>query len=120
MSWVYLLLAGMLEIVWPVGMKMSNGFTRLWPTVLTLLSMTVAFYLMSLSLRTIPMGTAYAIWTGIGATGAAIIGIYFYGDSSSPARICCLALIVVGIVGLKLTDKPTAEVKVESKEIKKH
>ena len=102
MHWFYLILAGLLEIGWAIGMKYTNGFTRLWPTAATFATMTVSFYLLSLSLKTIPMGTAYAVWTGIGAAGTALFGMLFLGESREVARIVCLVLIVAGTAGLKL------------------
>jgi quaternary ammonium compound-resistance protein SugE len=102
MPWLYLLLAGLLEIGWAIGLKYTNGFTRLWPSVGTVAAMAVSFFLLSLSLKTIPIGTAYAVWTGIGAAGTAILGIMFFGESREVARILCLVMIVSGTVGLKL------------------
>ncbi len=102
MPWLYLFLAGLLEIGWAIGLKYTNGFTRLWPSVGTAAAMAVSFFLLSLSLKTIPIGTAYAVWTGIGAAGTAILGMIFFGDSREVARILCLVMIVAGTVGLKL------------------
>ena len=102
MHWFFLLLAGLLEIGWAIGMKYTDGFTRLWPTVATFATMTVSFWLLSMSLKTIPMGTAYAVWTGIGAAGTAAVGMIFLGESREVARIVCLVLIVAGTAGLKL------------------
>jgi quaternary ammonium compound-resistance protein SugE len=102
MPWFYLLLAGLLEIGWAIGLKYTNGFTRLWPSVGTVAAMAVSFFLLSLSLKTIPIGTAYAVWTGIGAAGTAILGMIFFGESREVARILCLLMIVSGTVGLKL------------------
>ncbi|MEI7806925.1 MAG: multidrug efflux SMR transporter [Verrucomicrobiota bacterium] len=102
MAWFYLLVAGMLEIGWAIGMKYTNGFTRLWPTAATFATMTVSFYLLSLSLKTIPMGTAYAVWTGIGAAGTALFGMLILGESREVGRIVCLVMIVAGTMGLKL------------------
>ena len=102
MDWVYLLVAGLLEIGWAIGMKYTNGFTRLWPTAATFATMTVSFYLLSLSLKTIPMGTAYAVWTGIGAAGTALFGMLILGESREVGRIVCLVMIVAGTMGLKL------------------
>ena len=102
MPWLYLILAGLLEIGWAVGLKYTNGFTRLWPTVGTAAAMAVSFFLLSLSLKTIPMGTAYAVWTGIGAAGTAALGMIFFNEPREVARILCLVLIVAGTVGLKL------------------
>ena len=103
MAWIYLALAGLFEIVWAVGLKYSDGFTRLWPSVATAAAMIVSVLLLALATRSLPIGTAYAIWTGIGAVGAVILGIALFGDSAAPLRLLCVALIVAGIVGLKLT-----------------
>jgi len=102
MSWTYLLLAGILEIVWAIGLKYAEGFTRLWPSVVTLVAAGLSFYLLALAIRTIPVGTGYAIWTGIGAAGVAILGIVLFGEPATAARFAFLAMIIVGIVGLKL------------------
>jgi quaternary ammonium compound-resistance protein SugE len=102
MAWLLLLIAGILEIGWAVGLKYTEGFTRLVPSVLTLLSMTASVGMLALALKTLPMGTAYAVWTGIGAVGTAILGIVLFGDPAGVARIACIGLIVAGIVGLKL------------------
>jgi len=102
MHWFYLILAGLLEIGWAIGLKYTNGFTRPGPTAATLTVMAVSFYLLSLSLKSIPMGTAYAVWTGIGAAGTAIFGMIFLGESREVARIVCLVMIVSGTAGLKL------------------
>jgi quaternary ammonium compound-resistance protein SugE len=102
MAWFSLLMAGMLEIVWALGLKYSHGFTRLWPSVVTLVAIALSFALLGLSLKSVPFGTAYAIWTGIGAAGATIAGIFLFGESADWARVACLILIVVGTVGLRL------------------
>jgi quaternary ammonium compound-resistance protein SugE len=102
MHWFFLILAGLLEIGWAIGLKYTVGFTRLWPTAATFATMTISFYLLSLSLKTIPMGTAYAVWTGIGAAGAAVFGILFLGEPREVARMVCLVMIVAGTAGLKL------------------
>jgi quaternary ammonium compound-resistance protein SugE len=102
MHWLFLLTAGLLEIAWAIGLKYTHGFTRLWPTVATFATMTVSFYLLSLSLKTIPMGTAYAVWTGIGAAGTALVGMLFLSEPREVARIVCLVMIVAGTAGLKL------------------
>jgi len=96
-----LLLAGLLEIVWSVSMKASNGFTKHHFTALTLVAAGLSFWLLGLALRQLPVGTAYAVWTGVGAVGAAVLGIVFFGESLSIARILCIALIVAGILGLR-------------------
>jgi quaternary ammonium compound-resistance protein SugE len=102
MAWVYLFFAGLLEIGWAIGLKYTEGFTRLVPSVLTALSMTVSVILLGLALKTLPVGTGYAIWTGIGAVGTAILGIYLLGEPATLARLGSIALIIAGIVGLKL------------------
>jgi quaternary ammonium compound-resistance protein SugE len=102
MVWVVLLLAGLFEIGWAVGLKYSEGFTRLWPSVATLLSLAASMVLLGLSLRSLPLGTAYAVWTGIGAVGTAIVGMVLFREPATAARLTCLALIVTGIAGLKL------------------
>lgn len=101
MAWVLLALAGLLEVAWAIGLKYSAGFTRLWPSVATLILMALSFFFLSTALRTLPVGTAYAIWTGIGAVGTAILGIALFGEAASPGRIVSIALIVAGIAGLK-------------------
>lgn len=102
MHWLYLAGAGLLEIVWAIGLKYTQGWTRLWPSLGTGLAMATSFFLLARAIQVIPMGTAYAVWTGIGAAGIAAVGMLFYGEPASPARILCVALIVTGIVGLKL------------------
>ncbi|MBQ5964010.1 quaternary ammonium compound efflux SMR transporter SugE [Massilia sp. ZL223] len=102
MVWLSLFAAGLFEIVWAIGLKYTDGFTRLWPTVGTLAAMALSIALLGYALKTLPVGTAYAIWTGIGAVGTAIAGMVFLGESASLARIACIALIGAGIVGLKL------------------
>ncbi|MBC7579748.1 quaternary ammonium compound efflux SMR transporter SugE [Tardiphaga sp.] len=102
MAWLLLFIAGLLEIGWAIGLKYTEGFTRLVPSILTLTSMTASVGMLALALKTLPMGTAYAVWTGIGAVGTAILGIILFGDPSTLPRIACIGLIVAGIVGLKL------------------
>ena len=102
MSWVYLFVAGLFEIGWAIGLKYTNGFTRLVPTLLTAISMVISLGLLGLALKTLPVGTAYAVWTGIGAVGTAILGIYLLGEPATVGRLVCIGLIVSGIVGLKL------------------
>ena len=102
MSWLYLLLAGVFEIGFAIGLKYTEGFTRLWPSVGTIVSAAISLWLLTQALRAIPVGTAYAIWTGIGAVGVATLGIALFSESASPARLGCIALIVAGVVGLKL------------------
>lgn len=102
MAWMYLFIAGLLEIGWAIGLKYTEGFTRPVPSVLTVASMVISFAFLGLALKTLPVGTAYAIWTGIGAVGTAMMGIYLFGDPATTARLACIAIIVSGIVGLKL------------------
>ena len=101
-AWVLLMVAGLLEIVWSVSMKASDGFTKLHFTTITLVAAGVSFWLLGLAMRELPVGTAYAVWTGIGAVGAALLGIFVFGESVTISRIGCIALIVCGILGLKL------------------
>ncbi|WP_448135352.1 DMT family transporter [Stenotrophomonas rhizophila] len=103
MAWIYLLAAGILEIVWAFAMKQSDGFSKLTPTIITLVTMIASFWLLSLAMRTLPLGTAYTIWTGIGAVGAFIIGITFLGEQVSAMRIVAAVLIVSGLVLMKLS-----------------
>lgn len=103
MAWVYLLLAGLLEIAWMAGMKLSDGFSRLLPSAVTVLALVGSFVLLLLAIRTIPMGTAYAVWTGVGAAGAAVVGILCFDEPADLARLACVAVVVAGVVGLKLT-----------------
>ncbi|MFY2763273.1 quaternary ammonium compound efflux SMR transporter SugE [Arenimonas sp. MALMAid1274] len=103
MAWLYLAIAGVMEIVWAVGLKYSEGFTKPWPSVVTVLGMAVSFYYLALALKQIPLGTGYAVWVGIGAVGTALLGIVLFGESAAWPRLACIALIVAGIVGLKLT-----------------
>ena len=102
MSWFYLALAGLLEIAWAIGLKYTDGFTRLVPTAATLVAMIGSVWLLALALRTIPVGTGYAVWTGIGAVGTAILGIILFAEPATAARLVSIGLIVAGIVGLKL------------------
>lgn len=102
-AWVYLIIAGLFEIVWGVGLKYTENFTRLLPSVLTIGAMAVSFFCLSKSLGSIPLGTAYAVWTGIGAVGLAIAGIIILGESRALLRLAFIGLIVIGIIGLKLT-----------------
>ena len=102
MAWIYLFFAGIFEIGWAIGLKYTAGFTRLMPTLLTVASMVVSLGLLGLALKTLPVGTAYAIWTGIGTVGTALLGIWLLGEPATAARLACIGLIVAGIVGLKL------------------
>ena len=103
MSWILLFVAGLFEIGWAIGLKYTHGFTRLWPSVGTALSMLVSVVLLGLALRDQPVDTAYAVWTGIGAVGTVILGIALFNDPANAARLVCVGLIVAGILGLKLT-----------------
>ncbi len=101
-GWTALLVAGLLEIVWLIAMKRSHGFTRLWPSLAFLVAASASFWLLAVALRTIPTGTAYAVWTGIGAMGGVVIGILLFGDPVTAIRMFCIALILAGVVGLKI------------------
>ncbi|AUX24745.1 multidrug transporter [Sorangium cellulosum] len=103
MSWLMLVLAGLLEVCWAVGLKYTQGFTRPLPSALTIAALVVSVYLLSVAARTLPIGTAYAVWVGIGAFGAAVAGIVLFGDPSTPARLGFLGLLVLAILGLKLS-----------------
>ncbi|MBX9824283.1 MAG: quaternary ammonium compound efflux SMR transporter SugE [Xanthobacteraceae bacterium] len=102
MAWLILFIAGLLEIGWAIGLKYTDGFSRLVPTVLTVTSMVASIALLGWSLKTLPVGTAYAVWTGIGAVGTAALGIYLFGEPATAARLASIGLIVAGIAGLKL------------------
>lgn len=102
MSWTILFLAGLFEIAWAVGLKYTDGFTRLWPSVGTLAAMGVSFYLLAIAMRGLPLGTAYAVWVGVGAVGTAVLGIVLFGEPANAGRLVSLGLILAGIVGLKL------------------
>jgi len=102
MAWVYLFIAGLFECGWAIGLKYSDGFTKLVPSLLTIVAMGLSLLLLSIAMKTIPVGTAYAVWTGIGAVGVAILGMILFGESRAILRIVCLLLIVSGILGLKL------------------
>lgn len=103
MAWAYLVIAGLLEVAWATTMKYSEGFTRFWPAVATVLLMLASFALLSQSMKSLPLGTAYGVWTGIGAVGSAVVGILLLGESRDAVRIFCILLILAGIIGLKLT-----------------
>lgn len=103
MPWILLFVAGLFEIGWAIGLKYTHGFTRLWPSVGTALSMLVSVVVLGLAMRDLPVGTAYAVWTGIGAVGTVILGIALFNDPANAARLVCVGLIVAGILGLKLT-----------------
>ena len=102
MAWAILFLAGLFEIGWAIGLKYTEGYTRLWPTVGTVLGMVISVWLLGLAMKSLPVGTAYAVWVGVGAVGTAILGIVLFGESASVGRIVSLVLIVAGVVGLKL------------------
>jgi quaternary ammonium compound-resistance protein SugE len=102
MAWFYLFVAGLFEVTWAIGLKYTDGFSRLVPSLLTVAAMALSLALLSLALKTLPIGTAYAVWTGIGAVGTAALGIYLFGEPATMARISSIALIIAGIVGLKL------------------
>ena len=100
--WVILAIAGLLEVAWALGLKYSEGFTRLWPTIGTLSAAAISFFLLSLAMKSLPVGTAYAVWTGIGAIGTAILAVYLFHEPVTPLRVAGIGLIVAGIVALKL------------------
>ena len=102
MAWVVLVVAGGFEVVWAIGLKYTDGFTRLWPSVGTVAAMVASVVLLAWAMKTLPVGTAYAVWTGIGAVGTVILGIALFGEAATFARLACVGLIVAGIVGLKL------------------
>jgi quaternary ammonium compound-resistance protein SugE len=102
MSWTILFLAGLFEVAWAVGLKYTEGFTRLWPSVGTVVAMAVSFYLLAVAMRTLPLGTAYAVWVGVGAVGTAILGIVLFNEPANAGRLVSLGLILAGIIGLKL------------------
>lgn len=103
MAWINLAIAGILEVLWAISLKYTEGFSKLWPTLFTVVGMVASFYFLAQALKVIPVGTGYAIWTGIGAAGTAILGIFLFDESATPARLACITVIVVGIIGLKLT-----------------
>lgn len=108
MPWFHLIIAGLLEVAWAIGLKQTAGWTRLGPSLVTVALMIASFFFLSLALRTLPLGTSYAIWTGIGAVGTALIGIFIFDEPRTAARLVCILLIVAGIVGLKLASSPPA------------
>ena len=103
MAWVWLVLAGLLEVVWAVGLKYSEGFTRFVPSVVTAVAAAASFWLLAIALKHIPLGTGYVIWVGIGAVGTALVGMWLFQEPATAARLVCIGLIVAGIIGLKLT-----------------
>jgi len=102
MAWFYLFIAGLFEVAWAIGLKYTEGFTRLWPSLLTIVGMALSFLFLAQALKTIPVGTGYAVWTGIGATGTALLGILLFDEPRHIGRIVSIVLIVAGILGLKL------------------
>lgn len=103
MPWLALILAGVFEVGWAIGLKYTDGFTRLWPTVWTAASMVVSLVLLGLAIKSLPVGTAYSVWVGVGAVGTVILGIALFGEPANPARLISIALVVAGIVGLRLS-----------------
>jgi len=102
MAWLYLVVAGLFEIGWAIGLKYTNGFTRLWPSLWTVAAMIVSLGFLGLALKTLPVGTAYAVWTGIGAIGTVVLGVYLFNEPATAARLGCIGLILAGIIGLKV------------------
>ncbi|MFN6964579.1 MAG: quaternary ammonium compound efflux SMR transporter SugE [Pyrinomonadaceae bacterium] len=102
MNWLFLFIAGIFEIAWAIGLKYTDGWSRLWPSVATVVLMIASFYFLSLAVRTLPLGTAYAVWTGIGTVGAALLGMLLFDEPRDIIRVVCILLIVAGIVGLKI------------------
>ena len=102
MAWIYLIIAGLFECGWAIGLKYTEGFSRLWPSVLTIAAMFISFLFLSLAMKSIPVGTAYAVWTGIGAVGVATLGVFLFGESREIARLACILLIISGVIGLKV------------------
>jgi quaternary ammonium compound-resistance protein SugE len=102
MAWFFLFIAGLLEVGWAIGLKYTDGFSRLWPSVWTIAAMILSLAFLGLALKALPVGTAYAVWTGIGAIGTVILGIYLFNEPATAARLACIGLILAGIVGLKL------------------
>lgn len=108
MAWLILFAAGLCEIGWAVGLKYTDGFSRLWPSLFTVTSMVVSLILLGMAMRSLPLGTAYAVWTGIGAVGAVVLGIVLFKEPATAARLICVGLIVAGVLGLKLFGPPGA------------
>ncbi|MFN3884249.1 MAG: quaternary ammonium compound efflux SMR transporter SugE [Rhodocyclaceae bacterium] len=102
MAWAWLILAGIFEVVWAIGIKYTEGFTRFWPSILTVAAMVASVVLLGMSVKTLPVGTAYAVWVGVGAVGTAILGILLFAEAATLGRLISLGLIIVGIIGLKL------------------
>lgn len=103
MAWLYLIIAGFFEVIWVISLKYSHGFTKLTPSIITIITMICSFLLLSHAMKTLPMGTAYAVWTSIGIIGATILGIFIFHESLNPFRIICLLLVLIGVIGLKIT-----------------
>lgn len=103
MAWALLLIAGLFEIIWATGLKYTEGFTRLTPSIITILSMTVSVYLLSIAAKSLPIGTSYAVWTGIGAIGTVVAGIILFNEPKDTIRLLCIGLIIIGIAGLRFT-----------------
>jgi len=101
MAWLILFIAGILETVWAVGLKYTEGFSRLWPSVITVIAMIASLYLLAQAMKTLPLGTAYAVWTGIGAAGTAILGIALFNEPRDVLRLVCIGLIILGVLGLR-------------------
>ena len=106
MAWIVLVVAALFEIGWAIGLKYTDGFSRLWPSVWTIAALAVSVGLLAAAARTLPIGTAYAVWTGIGAAGTALLGIWLFNEPATAARVTCIALIVSGVVGLKIFSAP--------------
>ncbi len=102
MPWLILFLASLFEISWAIGLKYSHGFTRPVPSIVTVVGLVMSVVLLALAARTLPIGTAYAVWTGIGAAGTAVLGLWLFGEPATPARLACIALIILGVIGLKI------------------
>lgn len=111
MAWIYLLIAGMTEIVWAIGLKLADGFTNLAPSLVTLVFIIISFLLFAIAMKTIPIGTAYAVFTGIGAAGTAILGIWLFNENASLEKLLFLSLLLFGIIGLKVLDEKEASSK---------
>ncbi|MCM3662849.1 quaternary ammonium compound efflux SMR transporter SugE [Mesobacillus subterraneus] len=103
MAWIFLFIAGIFEVVWAIGLKYTEGFTKLYPSMITVIGMAISFYFLSMAVKTLPIGTAYAVWTGIGAAGAVILGMVLFGEPRNLLRLMFVAFILVGIMGLKAT-----------------
>lgn len=107
MAWVILFIAGLFETGWPIGLKYTEGFTRTWPTIGTVAAMLISLWLLGIAMKSLPVGTAYTVWVGVGAVGTVILGIVLFGDSAHAARLVSIGLIIAGVIGLKLTTPAT-------------